>query len=156
MTLHVGTGTFLPVRSENVTEHRMHAERFSISPSAARRINSAGRIVAVGTTVVRVLESAERDRWKPGRSGRLHRYFHLSAISVSGRRRSSNEFSFAAFDFAYAGERVCWARVFTPRLSGGNSRTLPLLQLRRLHADLVARRPLASRRTTTPSPTDFR
>jgi S-adenosylmethionine:tRNA ribosyltransferase-isomerase len=60
VTLHVGTGTFLPVRSENVTEHRMHAERFSISPSAAGRINSAGRIVAVGTTVVRVLEAAER------------------------------------------------------------------------------------------------
>jgi S-adenosylmethionine:tRNA ribosyltransferase-isomerase len=60
VTLHVGTGTFLPVRSENVTEHRMHAEPFSISSSAAGRINSAGRIVAVGTTVVRVLESAER------------------------------------------------------------------------------------------------
>jgi S-adenosylmethionine:tRNA ribosyltransferase-isomerase len=60
VTLHVGTGTFLPVRAEDVTEHRMHAERFSISPSAAGRINSAGRIVAVGTTVVRVLESAER------------------------------------------------------------------------------------------------
>jgi S-adenosylmethionine:tRNA ribosyltransferase-isomerase len=60
VTLHVGTGTFLPVRSENVTEHRMQAERFSISPSAAGRINSAGRIVAVGTTVVRALESAER------------------------------------------------------------------------------------------------
>jgi S-adenosylmethionine:tRNA ribosyltransferase-isomerase len=60
VTLHVGTGTFLPVRSENVTEHRMHAERFSISPYAAGRINSAGRIVAVGTTVVRVLEAAER------------------------------------------------------------------------------------------------
>ena len=60
VTLHVGTGTFLPVRSGNVTEHRMHAERFSISPSAAGRINSVGRIVAVGTTVVRVLESAER------------------------------------------------------------------------------------------------
>jgi S-adenosylmethionine:tRNA ribosyltransferase-isomerase len=60
VTLHVGTGTFLPVRSENVAEHRMHAERFSISPSAAGRVNSAGRIVAVGTTVVRVLESAER------------------------------------------------------------------------------------------------
>ena len=60
VTLHVGTGTFLPVRAENVTEHRMHAERFSISPSAAGRINGAGRIVAVGTTVVRVLESAKR------------------------------------------------------------------------------------------------
>jgi S-adenosylmethionine:tRNA ribosyltransferase-isomerase len=57
VTLHVGTGTFLPVRSENIAEHRMHAERFSISPSAADRINEAERIVAVGTTVVRVLES---------------------------------------------------------------------------------------------------
>jgi S-adenosylmethionine:tRNA ribosyltransferase-isomerase len=60
VTLHVGAGTFLPVRSENMAEHRMHAERFSISHSAATRINGARRIVAVGTTVVRVLESAKR------------------------------------------------------------------------------------------------
>jgi S-adenosylmethionine:tRNA ribosyltransferase-isomerase len=60
VTLHVGTWTFLPVRSENIAEHRMHAEDFSISPSAAARINDARRIAAVGTTVVRVLESAER------------------------------------------------------------------------------------------------
>jgi S-adenosylmethionine:tRNA ribosyltransferase-isomerase len=64
VTLHVGTGTFLPVHSENIVEHHMHAERFSISPSAAARINSAGRIVAVGTTVVRVLESAMREDGK--------------------------------------------------------------------------------------------
>jgi S-adenosylmethionine:tRNA ribosyltransferase-isomerase len=61
VTLHVGTGTFLPVRSENIAEHRMHAERFSISHSAADRINEAERIAAVGTTVVRVLESAKRE-----------------------------------------------------------------------------------------------
>jgi len=61
VTLHVGTGTFLPVRSENVAEHRMHTERFAISPSAVARINTAERIVAVGTTVVRVLESAKRE-----------------------------------------------------------------------------------------------
>jgi len=61
VTLHVGTGTFLPVRSENITEHHMHAERFSISSDAAARINGAGRIIAVGTTVVRVLESARRE-----------------------------------------------------------------------------------------------
>jgi S-adenosylmethionine:tRNA ribosyltransferase-isomerase len=59
VTLHVGTGTFLPVRSENITEHHMHAERFSISTAASARINKATRIVAVGTTVVRVLESAK-------------------------------------------------------------------------------------------------
>jgi S-adenosylmethionine:tRNA ribosyltransferase-isomerase len=64
VTLHVGTGTFLPVRSENIAEHRMHAERFSISHSAADRINDAERIVAVGTTVVRVLEAAKREDGK--------------------------------------------------------------------------------------------
>jgi S-adenosylmethionine:tRNA ribosyltransferase-isomerase len=58
VTLHVGPGTFLPVRSEDITEHRMHAERFSISPEAADKINNAQRIVAVGTTAMRVLETA--------------------------------------------------------------------------------------------------
>jgi S-adenosylmethionine:tRNA ribosyltransferase-isomerase len=61
VTLHVGPGTFLPVRSENIAEHRMHAERFSISPEAANKINNAQRIVAVGTTAIRVLETATRD-----------------------------------------------------------------------------------------------
>jgi len=58
VTLHVGPGTFLPVRSENITDHCMHAERFSISQEAATKINSASRIIAVGTTTVRTLESA--------------------------------------------------------------------------------------------------
>src|SRR5256886_5465852 len=64
VTLHVGTGTFLPVRSEKIAEHRMHAERFSVSHSAADRINEAERIVAVGTTVVRMLEAARREDGK--------------------------------------------------------------------------------------------
>ena len=58
VTLHVGPGTFLPVRCENITEHRMHAERFSVLPEAANKMNNAQRIVAVGTTAVRVLETA--------------------------------------------------------------------------------------------------
>ena len=61
VTLHVGPGTFLPVRFEDITEHRMHAERFSVSPEAADKINSAQRIVAVGTTATRVLETATRE-----------------------------------------------------------------------------------------------
>jgi S-adenosylmethionine:tRNA ribosyltransferase-isomerase len=60
VTLHVGPGTFLPVRSEKIAEHRMHAERFSISPEAADKINEAHRIIAVGTTTARTLESARR------------------------------------------------------------------------------------------------
>jgi S-adenosylmethionine:tRNA ribosyltransferase-isomerase len=64
VTLHVGTGTFRPVRSEKISEHRMHAERFSISPVAAQKIGHAKRVAAVGTTTVRVLESARRQDGK--------------------------------------------------------------------------------------------
>ncbi len=60
ITLHVGAGTFAPVKSENISEHAMHAERFAISDDAAAAINHARRILAVGTTAVRVLESAQR------------------------------------------------------------------------------------------------
>jgi S-adenosylmethionine:tRNA ribosyltransferase-isomerase len=61
LTLHVGPGTFQPVQSENIDEHRMHGERFEVSEETAKRINSAKRVIAVGTTCVRVLESIVRD-----------------------------------------------------------------------------------------------
>ena len=60
ITLHVGPGTFKPVHAENISEHHMHAESFSISAEAAEKINSAKRIIAVGTTTVRTLECATR------------------------------------------------------------------------------------------------
>lgn len=60
LTLHVGVGTFRPVSAEVVTEHVMHSERYIVSESTAERGNAAGRIVAVGTTVTRVLESIGR------------------------------------------------------------------------------------------------
>jgi S-adenosylmethionine:tRNA ribosyltransferase-isomerase len=60
ITLHVGTGTFRPVQTEDVTNHRMHPERFSISSETADKIDNAKRIIAVGTTTVRALESAAR------------------------------------------------------------------------------------------------
>jgi len=62
VTLHVGAGTFLPVKTATIAEHVMHAEWGEVSASAAARINAAraggGRIVAVGTTALRLLESA--------------------------------------------------------------------------------------------------
>ncbi len=58
VTLHVGAGTFLPVRGEDISGHRMHAERGEILPEAAAAFNGATRIVAVGTTTLRILESA--------------------------------------------------------------------------------------------------
>src|SRR4029077_20801107 len=57
VTLHVGPGTFRPVRDEDVAGHQMHAEGFWINDEAAEEINAANRVVAVGTTTVRVLES---------------------------------------------------------------------------------------------------
>jgi S-adenosylmethionine:tRNA ribosyltransferase-isomerase len=67
VTLHVGPGTFLPVRSEDIAEHRMHVERFSVSSEAADKINNAQRIVAVGTTAMRVLETPTCKSKLPGR-----------------------------------------------------------------------------------------
>ncbi len=58
VTLHVGAGTFLPVRTDDVTDHRMHPERGEVTQDAADRINAARRVVAVGTTSLRLLESA--------------------------------------------------------------------------------------------------
>jgi len=58
VTLHVGAGTFLPVRTDDVSQHRIHAERGEISEAAAAAINAARRVVAVGTTSLRLVESA--------------------------------------------------------------------------------------------------
>lgn len=62
LTLHVGAGTFLPVKTENIADHHMHSEWYSISEKTASRINEAKlddrRIIAVGTTALRALESA--------------------------------------------------------------------------------------------------
>ncbi len=62
VTLHVGAGTFLPVRDDDVSHHTMHRERGVVTPDTAAAINAArqagGRVVAVGTTSLRLLESA--------------------------------------------------------------------------------------------------
>lgn len=57
VTLHVGTGTFTPVRSEVVEEHRMHSEHYSVPEETAKTLEKARRVVGVGTTVARTLES---------------------------------------------------------------------------------------------------
>ncbi len=62
VTLHVGVGTFLPVRTDAVSDHRMHAERGEITAATANTINHRkGRLVAVGTTSLRLLETAADD-----------------------------------------------------------------------------------------------
>ena len=67
VTLHVGPGTFLPVRAERLDDHRMHGERYEVPVQAAEAVAAArsrgGRVIAVGTTSARTLESA----WRGGR-----------------------------------------------------------------------------------------
>ena len=71
LTLHVGAGTFLPVKVEEIEKHRMHAEYGEISEATASAVNAAraagGRVLAVGTTVLRLLESAADEDGTLGR-----------------------------------------------------------------------------------------
>ncbi len=70
VTLHVGAGTFLPVKAENAAEHPMHTEHFSITRATIEHLEqSYGRIVAVGTTSVRTLESLAALAWRIRQSG---------------------------------------------------------------------------------------
>jgi S-adenosylmethionine:tRNA ribosyltransferase-isomerase len=65
VTLHVGAGTFQPVRVDELSEHRMHSEWLNVGAQLVEQVRRArargGRVVAVGTTVVRALESALRE-----------------------------------------------------------------------------------------------
>ena len=87
ITLHVGLGTFQPVRVERVEDHKIHSESYSISPSAASAINQAlhasRRVVAVGTTTVRTLE---------------HAFLHGAGTILSGAA-SADIFIYPGFEF---------------------------------------------------------
>jgi S-adenosylmethionine:tRNA ribosyltransferase-isomerase len=68
VTLHVGLDTFRPVAVEDLAEHRLHGERYAVKPEAWARIEAAERVLAVGTTTVRVLESLARGAPLSGRT----------------------------------------------------------------------------------------
>jgi S-adenosylmethionine:tRNA ribosyltransferase-isomerase len=81
LTLHVGAGTFLPVKAQDTADHAMHAEWGRIDPATADRLNAArkagGRIVAVGTTSLRLLESAAAE------DGTIHPFAGDTAIFIT-------------------------------------------------------------------------
>jgi S-adenosylmethionine:tRNA ribosyltransferase-isomerase len=85
VTLHVGAGTFLPVKTEQVAEHRMHAEYGEVSAATAEALNraraAAGRIVCVGTTSLRLLESAA------GEDGRIRPFADETSIFITPGHR---------------------------------------------------------------------
>jgi S-adenosylmethionine:tRNA ribosyltransferase-isomerase len=79
VTLHVGAGTFLPVRADDTEDHRMHAERFELGASTVEAIERTrargGRVIAVGTTVLRTLEASAADHGSPEPRGGETRLF---------------------------------------------------------------------------------
>ena len=81
LTLHVGAGTFLPVKSERIEEHRMHAEWGRIDEATAERLNavrgSGGRLISVGTTSLRLLESSADE------DGTIHPFEGDTAIFIT-------------------------------------------------------------------------
>ena len=114
LTLHVGLGTFQPVRTEVVEEHKLHTEWFEISPEAAERIQSARdagrRIVAVGTTTVRTLEyvashpSANGGRTSLSRACRGNVAPRSSdQTRVTAQRGEADIFIYPGFEFQVVG-----------------------------------------------------
>ena len=145
VTLHVGAGTFLPVKAEDTSEHRMHAEWGEISAETAAALNAAraagGRIVAVGTTALRLLETAAGPA---GGQGVRHRgshpnshgegpyppvrrrdgALHHAGLPLQGGRPADDQLPPAALDAVHAGRglqrarRPCAPPTPTPSRSG--------------------------------------
>ena len=117
VTLHVGLGTFQPIEREDFENHQLHFERYSISRDAWREIESARRVVAVGTTSVRTLESAALSGATAGsttlfiypgyefrRTGAMLTNFHLprTSLLLLVCAFAGTEFALAAYRHAVA------------------------------------------------------
>ena len=93
LTLHVGAGTFQPLRSDDIAAHRMHSERFRVPATTVAAIEATrqrgGRVIAVGTTVVRALESAAATDGIAARGG--DRHLHRAGPPLPRGRRAADE-----------------------------------------------------------------
>jgi len=95
VTLHVGLGTFQPIHEEQIDKARLHAERYSITAENAAKMNAAGRLVAVGTTSVRSIETANRE--SASRESAHHEKEHCAITGETGL------FIYPGFQFARTG-----------------------------------------------------
>jgi S-adenosylmethionine:tRNA ribosyltransferase-isomerase len=110
VTLHVGAGTFLPVKTENVDEHRMHAEWAELPEATAAAIAETrargGRVVAIGTTSLRTLEGVAALRGAPvAWSGDLD-LFIRPGFTLPRGRPAADQFPSAEIDAVHAGRRL--------------------------------------------------
>jgi S-adenosylmethionine:tRNA ribosyltransferase-isomerase len=107
ITLHVGTGTFVPIRAERLEEHRMHAEYYSIPDHAVRTVGNAARVIAAGTTVARTLETWAASGAKEGES-RLFVYpgYEWRAVDVLLTNFHLPRSTLLAMIMSFAGKRL--------------------------------------------------
>ena len=145
LTLHVGWGTFQPVRNDAVEQHRMGAERYQLAASEAERIErareSGHRVVAVGTTTTRTLETIGQETGRNTRRQRLVGTLYQARASFSRHRRPDHQFSPAALNALHARLRIRRPQSHARSLPDSRCRPVPLLQLRRRHAHPVSLSP---------------
>ena len=98
VTLHVGLDTFRPLATDTLEAHELHGERYSVRPEAWQRIEAADRVLAVGTTTVRVLETVASN----SRVTRPDVALRHARVRVPARRRAADELPPAALDAARA------------------------------------------------------
>ena len=139
VTLHVGWGTFRPVKDDDVTDHIMHAEYWELTQQAAGAIRCARsegrRIISVGTTAVRLLENAASlsDDGLPECGFRLGGHIHHARLPLQGRGRAHHQLPPAPLDAPDAHQRLLEPRNHAERLRRSRRAAVSLLQLRRCH-----------------------
>ena len=138
VTLHVGLGTFRPVKEDDIEQHDMHSEYCVIPPETATLINETkargGRVICVGTTSCRTLES-----WTHGAVRRLDEHLHLPGLPLQGDGCTRDEFPPAAVHAHHAGLGARGPRARAARLRRGGKRKIPFLQLRRCNVHFLRR-----------------
>ena len=111
VTLHVGLGTFRPVKAEEITEHKMHAEHYELSEETAAldqpNTGDGGRVIAVGTTSCRTLESVGLRRGRVEASEGWTDIFIYPGYSFQVINGLITNFPFAGEHADHAGERFC-------------------------------------------------
>ena len=133
VTLHVGAGTFLPVKAEDTRDHRMHAEWGEVSAATAKILSEARRagrrIVAAGTTSLRILEIGRAARRRHRRVLRRDLDLHYARLRVPRGGRSPHQFSSAALDTVHARLRFLRSRGDARGLCSCDRAELSILQL---------------------------
>ena len=133
VTLHVGLDTFRPVTADDLADHPIHSERYEVAPESWERIRAAERVLAVGTTTVRVLESLALG----APLGRSHGSLHHARLRVPPHRRPADELPSARLDAPRARDGLRRRGGDAPALRARDRGAVPLLLLRRCDADPV-------------------